>query len=183
MAYVGEWGTFIHIPRTGGKWLRWNLVNGMGKGRESGPYHGLPEKLDENRMFTLVRPAHIWYRSIWGYMMRMEWREGGTESPLWNYLTQMTVRCKSDVFQEFIFNMMADYPGMYTWMVESLAPPGVVRVDLRNATQYLHETVGLKYVDTTPQDVTRGLPDISPETKKLIESMEKRHEPLESQVI
>lgn len=154
----------------------------MGKGRESGPYHGLPEKLDNERMFTLVRPAPQWYRSIWGYMMRMEWREGGTESPLWNYLTQMTVRCKSDVFEEFIFNVMADYPGMYTWMLNSLAPPGVYRISLSTASEWLH-TIFSIYVDTTPQDVTPGLPKLNPELKKLIESMEDGYGSLESQTI
>jgi hypothetical protein len=143
----------------------------MGKGTESGPYHGLPEKLDE-RMFTLVRDAPSWYRSIWGYLERMNWKEGGTESPLWNYLTQMLLECKSDVFDEFIVNVYAEYPGIYTWMYSSLAPPGVIRIHYAGAGEFMRNVLDITHIDETPIDMTPGLPKITHSVRDIISSME-----------
>lgn len=151
--------------------MRWNLANAMGKGIETGPYHGLPEKLDD-RMFTLVRPAPEWYRSIWGYMGRMDWKEGGTESPIWNYLTQMLLKCKSDVFDEFMVNVYADYPGIYTWTLHSYTPPGVAWVHSAGAGEYMCQVLGATYIDETPIDMTPGLPEITQNIRELITAME-----------
>lgn len=171
MAYVGEWGTFIHIPKTGGKWLRWNLANGMGKGTESGPYHGLPLELNKNT-FTLVRTPSTWYRSVWWHLHRDDWRQAKTDSPVWNYLTRMLVECKSSSFSEFIVNVYATYPGVYSWVAESLAPPGVRRILLNDASAWMRTELAIAYVDETPIDVQPMPPEITLAVREIITDME-----------
>jgi hypothetical protein len=72
MAFKGEWGTFVHIPKCGGWGLRQYLREHFGNGIELAPYHGLPvAKIDNG--FTLVRHPVTWLRSIWAYRNNSNW--------------------------------------------------------------------------------------------------------------
>lgn len=143
----------------------------MGKGLESGPYHGLPLKLDENT-FTLERSPSVWYRSVWWHLHRDDWKIATSDSPVWNYLTRMLVECKSPSFSEFIVNVYAAYPGIYSWVKEALAPPGVRRILLNDASAFMRTELAIAHIDETPIDVQPTPPEITQAVREIIIDME-----------
>ena len=71
MAWVGDWGTFVHIPKCGGFGMRRFLSATLGQGHDDPPYHGLPETIENG--FTLVRHPVSWLRSIYTYRKNSNW--------------------------------------------------------------------------------------------------------------
>jgi hypothetical protein len=84
----------------------------------------------------------------------------------------MLIDCKSVSFYEFAVNVYGSYPGLFTWTVNSLAPPGVTRIWNTTSVMYLREVVGLKHVDTTPVDVQPNPPKITDAICDIISDME-----------
>jgi len=115
MAYVGDWGTFIHIPKCGGFGFRQFLTDQMGKGVEVGPYHGLPETID--RGFTMVRNPVDWLRSIWAYRNNNDWLYKSNSRQYWSVimgLTQYAEGMPWDVFVEWLDrDIVSTIYGMY----------------------------------------------------------------------
>lgn len=95
-----------------------------------------------------------------------------SDSPVWNYLQRMLIECKHPSFGEFIFNVSATYPGVYSWVVRSLCPPGVTRVNLGVATSYLRKEVGIERIDLNPIDMQTNPPVITREIHEIVMSME-----------
>ncbi|MCB0334989.1 MAG: sulfotransferase family 2 domain-containing protein [Bdellovibrionales bacterium] len=104
---------FIHIPKTGGSWVRLALRNsGLTLIEPIGILkHAPPSELPADNLFSFafVRNPWDWFRSWWGYRMQTNWQHA--QEP-------MDVRCKSDSFQEFIDAMLEHFPGACTYSYE-----------------------------------------------------------------
>ena len=72
MAWVGDWGTFVHIPKCGGQGLRRYLSEHMGGGYDEPPQHGIPPYI-KPPAFTVVRHPIAWLRSFFAYRSMHGW--------------------------------------------------------------------------------------------------------------
>jgi len=146
MARVGRYGTFLHIPKTGGQFLR-NVLAAVDSARwESGPYHGYPDEWDWSKpIFTTLRHPAYWLRSMWGHLARDGWYEKNgaavTDSPLWNNWTRMVVPYRSDTFEGFISNLYPQHAGIVTWYHGLYIPPGVQVLKLHSLREQVIELV------------------------------------------
>jgi len=110
---------FLHIPKTGGKWVQQALQAG-GMEFEKWPvaHCGLAEAPEPDLFtFAFVRNPLTWLQSIWRYRMARDWPRGGQAfriaapgkdiEPLF-----------SDSFAEFVKNFLDECPGYCSWLFE-----------------------------------------------------------------
>ena len=71
MAYIGQWGQFIHIPKCGGLSMRTYLNERYNIGREQNAMHGMPDKIDN--AWTIIRDPRDWLPSFYAYYSASFW--------------------------------------------------------------------------------------------------------------
>lgn len=136
MALVGKWGCFVHVPKTGGQWVRAILRQTTNeKSWEDGPVHGHPiEYSMEKPHFSFVREPIFWYRSFWGHRFRDSYDSHGNpgafkmntnDSEAWNTLMKFTLPYMSTDFDVFIDQVTKNLPGIYTWYIGFYYAPHV----------------------------------------------------------
>ena len=115
MAYKGDWGTFVHIPKCGGFGFRKFLDEQMGKGEEDGHYHGLPPTVEDG--FMLVRHPVSWLRSIWAYRNNNDWKYNYNSPQYWNVIMGLTQWAEGLSWADFIdgldHDIVSTIYGMY----------------------------------------------------------------------
>lgn len=178
MAWMGKWGTFLHRPKSGGQFIR-ALIKACWPCVENGPYHGFPEIWDWNMpIFTTTRHPAFWLRSLWAHQMRNNWKVGGTESPIWNDLTNLIEPYGSDNFEVFVENLYPEMEGVVTWFQGIYAVPGVQRVRLgclkADLARIIPETEKIydRVYDTHPRNRSEVLPEMTDELRNKIEYYE-----------
>jgi hypothetical protein len=73
MAMVYPGGCFVHIPKTGGVWVRSVLSGRFGPSvHEVGAYHGLPSHRSSGIAFCVIREPVDWFESLWSYKQRVD---------------------------------------------------------------------------------------------------------------
>lgn len=99
---------FLHIPKTGGTWVR-SVLLPDDNFEIAQPHSHFPQLLDfENKEFYLnkfhfafVRHPLSWYRSRWAFRMKNGWRPSG--HPL-------DFSCASNDFGDFVCKVLEHYP-------------------------------------------------------------------------
>ena len=118
MAYILEHCIFLHIPKTGGTWVRRNFDNlnvkySEVKGIDFEPQfgfnntHNVPihlKKFHELPKVCIVRSPLDWYRSYFGYRQKTDWEIKNT----W-----LDKYCISNTFDGFIENVINKCPVGY----------------------------------------------------------------------
>lgn len=111
MAILLPRSLFLHVPKTGGTWVREVLdVSGLMRGeticmnngepfRRSGANHcffqTVPESLLHNRFtFAFVRHPLTWYQSYWAYRMETEWSNSADQVRSYNFNEYIRMRVK-----------------------------------------------------------------------------------------
>lgn len=106
---------FIHIPKTGGSWVKQALIraniefddfcidNNVHIGIKDCPYPKLPN-------FVFVRHPVAFYKSYWQLKMTCGWDE--------NNLFDMEY--KTNIFHNFVIKVTRDHPGIYGNMIDTL---------------------------------------------------------------
>jgi hypothetical protein len=126
MALTGEWGCFVHVPKTGGQYVRRVLNTTIRTGREDGPSHGFPTEHKYDNVFSFVREPAPWYRSYWGHRFRDsfdkkgnpgDFRRSTNDSEAWNTLVTLTLPYMDTDFDKFVENVTTWLQGIYTWFV------------------------------------------------------------------
>lgn len=156
---------FLHIPKTGGNWVRTALYL-MGiehhetkKKIPSSQSHAIPSHIDEdwNFSFAFVRHPVAWYESYWKFQAGV-WKR--FELGVW-HPHRCIDECSSDDFNLFVENCLREQPSyvsrMYEWY---LGPPNQTSVNFIGRTENLIEDfrrllVLLDYADMK-------IPNVSP---------------------
>jgi hypothetical protein len=113
--------TFLHIPRTGGTWVRKALrQNGLmdvelrSTRREQSSesainsWHMIPERVEKG--FCFVRHPVTWYQSYWSYKQ---------ETHSWSHVNSFDEQCADTNFLAFVEKSLTNYPSGYvTWLYE-----------------------------------------------------------------
>ncbi len=109
MALVTENSVLLHIPKTGGVFIKYALVMGGVKHTELGGQHEhfprllkmKPRSFFEDRLvYTFVRHPLSWYQSRWAFRVRHGWQP---KHPL-------DFNCASNDFQRFMHNVLQFKP-------------------------------------------------------------------------
>lgn len=165
MAYSGDWGTFIHIPKTGGNWVSRVLKSGYGPGRNNGDGHGLPLDWSRQPVFTFFRNPADWLMSAWGHRQSNGWELYPHTAVMWAHFLNLTNEYRTNDFTEFAVAVERDYPGIVEWFFKSHAPPGVYVYWLHDP--WFLEEIGCD-ITIEPANVNHTLPEMSPEARAVI---------------
>lgn len=169
MAYVGKWGAFIHIPKTGGSWVSKVLSNTYSQGHNDGHGHGYPMSWHYNPIFTFVRNPVFWLRSAWGHLHRQGWMPYPHIEIPWAHFVMMAIPFASDSFEEFAINIEDAHKGIVTWLFKCYCAPKVIVHQIENP-----EFLKNAGCDITLKPIGTGgnLPEISPDLYYYIQTKE-----------
>ncbi len=142
---------FLHLPKTGGTWIRFALrkagVEWEDYGLQHLNYADSSSIHPDSPRFTVLRDPFEWYASYW-VMRQIE----GWEA---NWI--LSYDCKHDDFNNFVQVVCLKHPGFLTAVYSEFAAPGVTV--LRTETlrddliAYLHDAG-----EPFDEDVLRGIP-------------------------
>lgn len=123
MPLVTAAGTgFLHLPKTGGTWVRYALarvgVSWRDEGRQHADHAEAVRACSAARYFTLVRHPLDWYASYWCMRMSEGWAGGG-----YNWLLPRA--CASASFAVFVRLAALLSPGFLAGVYARYAAPGV----------------------------------------------------------
>ena len=186
MPLVGKWGVFIHIPKTGGQWMRQVLKKSdPDKNYFTVPHtHSLPmtlENIENMQWWTIVRHPAEWLRSYWahrchesGATKRFNVRD--SSSAIWMNLCAMTLPHMNFEFEKFALNIVTELPGLVTWFYHHYLAPNVKVVRLDDANEFLAQTFGVlnpqPKLNTSKVKMKKELPEISPKLRNIIRASE-----------
>jgi len=145
MAWIAEFGSFIHIPKTSGNWVV-RVLRQLGHINVKGPWgftspsvHGYPDRWDYPVIFAVVRNPADWLRSAWWSRVDDKWKPY-PESVPWSAFCSMVKPYETDNFEEFAEDVMNNFPGIVGWMFDVYTPPPVQVVRMgEETTQFLRD--------------------------------------------
>lgn len=137
MAIATDKCIFLHIPKTGGMWVKYALsISGIqfyevGQQHEHFPAirnYQSPEFFDGKLVFTMVRHPLLWYPSRWAFRVKHGWQ---AKHPLdW--------ACASNEFHRFVNNVLDYAPhGWCTWLFKQYYEIDEKSVDFIGRTEFL----------------------------------------------
>lgn len=137
MAIATDKCIFLHIPKTGGMWVKYALsVAGIpfyeiGQQHEYFPLirnHQSPEFFENKLVFTMVRHPILWYQSRWAFRIKHGWQ---ARHPLdW--------ACASNDFHKFVNNVFDFAPhGWCNWLFKQYCEIDRVEIDFIGRTEFL----------------------------------------------
>jgi len=142
MAVISPHSAFVHIPKTGGNFVRLCLAENDLELREAneGPDGRTPTQAHQSHRalaaypdlfsYSFVRNPYQWYRSAFCYRQQRGWPQHGRGMDL--------DACKSDSFAEFVFGACEAFPGFLTQLYEQMIG-NPIAVDYLGRTETLRE--------------------------------------------
>ncbi len=107
----------LHIPKTGGTWVRTALKSAGTTLAESGYSHNILDESPGRGMFTIafVRHPWSWWRSYWAHKRRCKW----------DFQNRLDLHCMHNEFEQFMINVLDYHPGYCSEVFRSyVGPPG-----------------------------------------------------------
>lgn len=183
MAHIGKWGTFIHIPKCGGAWVRYHLRENYGRGEECGPTHSWPHPylkkknrpgvfLPQPPYFTFIRHPATWLRSFYHYSGKRKWNEDDRGFGHWGMLTYLTTEFRDCTWEDFVERVCSERTGLVTWFFKSYMFPGLQVGRMEDFPYSLQKVTGL-FIEAEPANTQDGLPEIDPHLWNMIELAER----------
>ena len=180
MYLFGQNAMFVHIPRTGGTWVRDALYElGFGFRRRTWRGHRrwprnhclVPHFRQYGRqpryLFTFVRHPVAYYASAWKWL-RYSWPRAIRHNWSWHpFMAVARLYVPGRPFGSWVESVLANEPCWYTRLVESyVGPPGGEFIDYVGRTEDLQ--AGLS-------EVLRLMGVWTPESDRILASVPRRH--------
>lgn len=119
------WGTYIHIPKTGGSFITQCLLKiGPRNSHRGQGTHDLPVYYRHHEVWTCVREPAEWLASVWAHRERQAWRRYGRATP-WELLCDILADYADGRWNRFVKTITTERPGLVTWFFNIYTPPGV----------------------------------------------------------
>lgn len=182
MAYVGSWGTFIHIPKCGGLDIRARLDRHFQSAKhpdypdreyiereEIDLFHTVPGNIREfpPPYFAIVRHPVTYLRSLYCYMVRKNWRVNEFNFvPNWPAIVGLVKPYARDDWDEFVEVITKDNPGVVSAIFRMYWHPTIIRYYKLENIEELYADLGMngRALDIPRAHVAPWLPAITPET-------------------
>jgi len=164
VAWVGPWGTFVHIPKCGGQGLRSYLSEQMGGGYDEPPQHGVPPFI-KTPAFTVVRHPISWLRSYFAYRNMHGWevlkRADGTINHVnyWPAIFGLTQWAAGMTWGEFVNGLLDQGVDIVSTIYGMYRHPAVKIYQLEHIDVLLDDlglTAHLPVTHVTPNKPTIG---------------------------
>ena len=165
MAYVGDWGCYIHIPHTSGSWTR--RVLSQKEGKRSGTTHSLPTVWAHPRYFTIVRDPADWLRSMFCNRRQSRWQEHGDDCPYKDF-TRILIPYRTNDFEEFVDSVCTKLPGVVGWLYGCYTPPQVEIVRMGDEQVKYLKKLGFHPERQAPVNVTGNKPELTDKMREQI---------------
>lgn len=186
MPFVGKWGVFIHIPKTGGQWMRRVLkkYDPEQTWYQIPDTHTLPktlEGIEDQQWWTIVRHPAEWLRSYWAHRCH---ESGATKrfsvkqskSEIWMTLCALTLPHMNWDLEKFTLNVVTELPGLVSWFYHYYLAPNVKAVRLDDVNEFLAQTFDIHNpqpkLNTSKVKMKKELPEISPKMRRIIRASE-----------
>ena len=178
MSCVGkQWGSFIHIPKTGGFWVR-QVLKTLDKERtqfEDGVAHGLPEHWDRYAPYwTVVRDPADWLRSAYADRVSKSWERYQKDVPWKSFCLMIHPYRTVDDFPWFVEKVTTNLAGIVGWVFDSYTPPAVDEIYVTGGSIYDKlRFLGCEPELHVPRNLGVNLPEMTGELRKKIVKAEK----------
>ena len=174
MAYVGDWGCFIHIPKTGGVWVKTVLKEKGGKpGKYDGITHGMPVHWDRyDRIFACVRDPADYLASVWAHLWRNGWDSYPRRVP-WQTLVELIRVYQTEDFDEFVENITTFRRGIVHWFFTVHTPPPVTVLHTGEDTYKYLESIGYSPREVPKRNAGPNVPVLTEAHRRKIRESEK----------
>ena len=166
MAYEGDWGTFVHIPKCGGQFFRRILYLHIGKGEEVGDYHGLPWDIKDG--FTVVRHPVMWLRSLWTYRSNSGWETTQPKKPNWPIILGLTQWAKGLTWSEFVEALYEQGSDIVSTVFGMYRHPNV-RIYKLEQLDKLMDDLNLSNTIAVDHNETLNKPPLKPDEVRMLE--------------
>lgn len=171
MAAIGPWGTFIHIPKTGGQWAS-KVLHQLDPGTRSGFGHDLPDNWDKEPIWTIIREPASWLGSAWAHRVRENWHMYPHKIP-WQHFCKMTEMMATNDFEIFVDRVTTETPGLITWFYRCYTPPIVQTVRYGKEMYAWLKELGCNPDLVEPMNTGFNSPEITEEIRNKVWESEK----------
>ena len=169
-----QWGSFIHIPRTSGFWVRQVLKTLDGSAFEDGVAHGLPEHWGQYAPYwTVVRDPVYWLRSAYASRVTDVWTPYTKNVPWRSFCLLVHPYRTSEDFPWFVDQVTTELPGLVGWLFDAYTPPSVEIYVYGGNTYDKLRSIGGEPELYVPRNLGANLPDMTGELIDKIERAEK----------
>jgi hypothetical protein len=172
VAYMGNWGCFIYIPKTGGVWVKHVLKMTSPPGKPSGGTHGLPKRWNANPTWAIVRDPGDWLASAWAWRIKYDWQPYSNDCP-WKDFCALTDQFRTEDWDEWFWNIQKYRPGIVSWFFHVYTPPPVETYTLGKDAYKFLRSLGYNPDDVPPANVGEGVPELTIAQRNDIRKTEK----------
>jgi hypothetical protein len=166
---------FVHIPGTGGMWVR-ETVRQLGTVVRQ-PFHGKPtiEQVDGRMVFCFVRHPVLWLRCFWGKRTRSNWTIGGRD--YWRDISHILQDCGDKEhrvdFDIFAKQVTEKHPGIIGSFFSWFMLPGMRVGRNERLTQDIKRFLPQLDLTRGATNVGSNLPEIKRSTWERVTKAEK----------
>lgn len=160
---------FIHIPKTGGSWVKRVLSQLQHGERDGSVTHGLPVRYSYQTMFCTVRDPAEWLASVWGHQVGLRWQEYPQNVP-WKYflLLLRDKDCQQNKLPLFIEAVTERIPGVVSWFYGNYIMPGVEIIKMPDEIYDYLSDLGANPYTLPPINVGKKPDLLTPELRQMV---------------
>lgn len=145
MAYSGPWGTFIHVPKTGGTYVN-KALSSIEPSRKNGLGHGWPTNWRLDPFWMNIREPIAWWNSFWRHRIAQNFHDYPHSIP-WQALINIVEPYLGGDHETVCKRIIDAEPGIIEWYFNAYRLPRVQVVKMEEMDTFLEKIPGITLPD------------------------------------